>query len=111
MPGIDRQAIDRGLAAHRVEPGAVQQRRQQRMAGERLVEPGERGGGLRQGGGERRIKLSGAAAAAAASRAIVVPPADRPARRGAGRDRAALPALRQINGLRVSLRKPGDSVQ
>ena len=41
VPGIDRLAVDRGLAAHRVEPGAVQEGRQQRMAGERLVEPGE----------------------------------------------------------------------
>ena len=41
VPGIDRLAVDRGLAADGVEPGAVQEGRQQRMAGERLVEPGE----------------------------------------------------------------------
>ena len=52
VPGIDRLAVDRGLAAHRVEPGAVQKGRQKRMAGERLVEPGERRGGLRQGAGQ-----------------------------------------------------------
>ena len=73
VPGIDRQAIGRGLAAHRGEPGAVQQRRQQRMPGERLVEPGERGGGLRQGGGERRIKRSGARRSQQRVRAIASP--------------------------------------
>ena len=57
VPGIDRLAVDRGLAAHRVEPGAVQEGRQQRMAGECLVEPGERRGGLRQGAGQRRIHV------------------------------------------------------
>ena len=57
VPGIDRLAVDRGLAAHGVEPGAVQEGRQKRMAGERLVEPGERRGGLRQGAGQRRIQV------------------------------------------------------
>ena len=57
VPGIDRLSVDRGLAAHGVEPGAVQEGRQQRMAGERLVEPGERRGGLRQGAGQRRIQV------------------------------------------------------
>ena len=105
VPGIDRQAIGRGLAAHRGEPGAVQKRRQQRMPGERLVEPGERGGGLRQGGGERRIKLSGA------RRSQQRVEQSRPPGRSA---RAALLRYRpcgEINGLRVSLRKPGNSVQ
>ena len=55
VPGIDHKAVDRGLAADRVEPGAVQEGRQQLMAGERLVEPGECRGGLRQGAGQRRI--------------------------------------------------------
>ena len=55
VPGIDHKAVDRGLAADRVEPGAVQKRRQQRMAGECLVEPGDGGGGLCQGAGQRRI--------------------------------------------------------
>ena len=41
VPGIDRLSVDRGLAAHGVEPGAVQEGRQKRMAGERLVEPGD----------------------------------------------------------------------
>ena len=57
VPGIDHKAVDRGLAADRVEPGAVQKGRQKRMAGERLVEPGERRGGLRQGAGQRRIQV------------------------------------------------------
>ena len=57
VPGIDHKAVDRGLAAHGVEPGAVQEGRQKRMAGERLVEPGERRGGLRQGAGQRRIQV------------------------------------------------------
>ena len=57
VPGIDRLAVDRGLAADGVEPGAVQEGRQKRMAGERLVEPGERRGGLRQGAGQRRIQV------------------------------------------------------
>jgi hypothetical protein len=49
--------LDRGLAADRLEPGAVQEGRQKRMAGERLVEPGERRGGLRRGAGQRRIQV------------------------------------------------------
>ena len=57
VPGIDHLAVDRGLAAHGVEPGAVQEGRQQRMAGECLVEPGERRGGLCQGAGQRRIQV------------------------------------------------------
>ena len=57
VPGVDRLAVDRGLAADGVEPGAVQKGRQQRMAGECLVEPGERRGGLRQGAGQRRIQV------------------------------------------------------
>ena len=57
VPGIDRLAVDRGLAADRVEPGAVQEGRQKRMAGERLIEPGERRGGLRQRAGQRRIQV------------------------------------------------------
>ena len=57
VPGIDHLAVDRGLAADGVEPGAVQEGRQKRMAGERLVEPGERRGGLCQGAGQRRIQV------------------------------------------------------
>ena len=64
VPGIDRLSVDRGLAAHGVEPGAVQEGRQKRMAGERLVEPGERRGGLCQGAGQRRISFFPAPAAA-----------------------------------------------
>jgi hypothetical protein len=47
--------LDRGLAADRLEPGAVQEGRQQLMAGKRLVEPGDGGGGLCQGASQRRI--------------------------------------------------------
>ena len=57
VPGIDRLAVDRGLAADGVEPGAVQEGRQQRMAGECLVEPGDGRGGLCQGAGQRRIQV------------------------------------------------------
>ena len=38
-------AVDRGLAADRLEPGAVEEGLGQRMAGQRLVEPGDGGGG------------------------------------------------------------------
>ena len=99
VPGIDRLAVDRGLAAHRVEPGAVQKGRQQRVAGERLVEPGERGGGLREGGGERRIDVCRTRRAQQRVEQSV-PPADRPC--GASLPRRARP-LRRINGLRAEL--------
>ena len=87
VPGIDRLAVDRGLAAHRVEPGAVQEGRQQRMAGERLVEPGDGGGGLCQGAGQRRIQFF-PVPAAAVCRAFFPPPADRRASAGAALRRA-----------------------
>ena len=45
MPGIDREPVSGGLATHRVEAGAVEQRRSERVAGGSLVEPGEGGGG------------------------------------------------------------------
>ena len=45
MPGIDRLAIDRGLAAHRVEPRAIGPGRSERMAGHGRIEAGEGGGG------------------------------------------------------------------
>ncbi len=48
MPGVNRLAVGGGLVADGVEPDAVQKRRQQRMTGERLVEPGEGAGGARQ---------------------------------------------------------------
>ena len=57
VPGVDRVAVDRGLAAHRIEPGAMEKGRQQRVAGERLVEPGYGRGRPRQGTGERRIEI------------------------------------------------------
>ena len=55
VPGVDRLAVDRGLTAHRLEPGPVQERRAQRMAGERLVEPAERERGPRQRVQQRRV--------------------------------------------------------
>ena len=67
VPGIDRQSVDRGLAADRLEPGAVQEGRQKLMAGECLVEPGEGRGGLRQGAGQRRIFFPGAGRSSASS--------------------------------------------
>ena len=109
VPGIDRLAVDRGLAAHRVEPGAMQKGRAQRMAGERLVEPGE------------AAAARARAAASAGSRSF---PACRPQQRlehffhprrtgaasaGAALRRPALPIRVRINDLRVRLRKPGDS--
>ena len=45
MPGIDRLAVDDGLSAHRLEAGAVEEGRPQRVAGQRLVEAREAGGG------------------------------------------------------------------
>ena len=50
VPGIDELAVDRGLTADRVEPGAVEEGLGQGMTGQRLVEPGDGGGGP----GERR---------------------------------------------------------
>jgi hypothetical protein len=41
MPGVDRLAVDRGLTADGVEPRAVHEGRQQRVPGQRLVEPGD----------------------------------------------------------------------
>ena len=107
VPGIDRLAVDRGLAAHGVEPGAVQKGRQKRMAGERLVEPGERRGGLRQGAGQRRIQVFSRRRPQQRLEHFFHP-------RRTGRRRGAPPCAtdpRRINGLRVRLRKPGDSVQ
>ena len=92
VPGIDHQAVDRGLAAHGVEPGAVQEGRQKRMAGECLVEPGERRGGLRQGAGQRRIQFF-PVPAAAVCRAFFPSPADRRASAGVAKRRAALRGL------------------
>ena len=111
VPGIDQLAVDRGLAAHRVEPGAVQEGRPQRVTGERLVEPGERRGGLRQGAGQRRIQVffcPRRPQQCVEHRSPRAPPRaawHRPVRRSAPRD------PRRINDLRVRLRKPGDSVQ
>ena len=56
MPGIDRRAVDRGLAAHRLEPGAVEKGGEQRMEGKRLVQPGDRTGGQGECPGDRRVQ-------------------------------------------------------
>ena len=93
VPGIDRLAVDRGLAAHGVEPGAVQEGRQKRMAGERLVEPGERRGGLCQGAGQRRIQVffpGGGRSSASSIFSTPGGPARAPAPRAALRHRSAL---------------------
>jgi hypothetical protein len=45
VPGVDEVAVGGGLAADGVEAGAVQQRRQQRVAGAGLVEPRDGSGG------------------------------------------------------------------
>jgi hypothetical protein len=37
VPGVDREAVDRGLAADGVEPRAVQEGRPQRMPGQRRI--------------------------------------------------------------------------
>ena len=55
VPRVDPLPVDIGLAANRVEPGAVEEGGPQRMEGERLVEPGDRAGGACQGCGKRRI--------------------------------------------------------
>ena len=88
VPGIDRLSVDRGLAAHGVEPGAVQEGRQKRMAGERLVEPGD--APRRPVPGRRPAPDPGffPVAAAAVPRAFFPPPADR---RRVGRRRVAPP--------------------
>ena len=43
VPGVDQHPVDGGLAAHRVEPGAVEEGRPQRVVLQRLVESGDRG--------------------------------------------------------------------
>jgi hypothetical protein len=48
MPGIDQLAIDRGLPADGFQSGTVEERRQQRVSSECLVEPRDGAGGARQ---------------------------------------------------------------
>jgi hypothetical protein len=48
VPGIDRLAVHRGLAADGIESGAGQKGRQQGMRTEGLIKPGESAGGARQ---------------------------------------------------------------
>jgi hypothetical protein len=67
VPGVDRLAVDRGLMAHRVEPGAVGPGRGERVVREGSVEPGDSAGGALEGrGGGTRQSLDAAVA-------IVVP--------------------------------------
>ena len=106
VPGIDHKAVDRGLAAHGVEPGAVQKRRQKRMAGECLVEPGERRGGLCQGAGQRRIQVFFPSAGRSNVSSI-----SSTLRRTAAPAPPCATNPPRINGLRVRLRKLGNSVQ
>ena len=61
VPGVDRQAVDRGLAAHRLQAGAVEESRAQRVTCQCLIEPRERSGraldganGSRTGQGARK---------------------------------------------------------
>ena len=51
MPRIDHPAVDRGLSAHGVEPGAIGPGRGERMRGQRRIETGNRGGGALEAGG------------------------------------------------------------
>jgi hypothetical protein len=48
MPGIDQLAVDRGLPADGFETGAVEERREQGVSRQRLIEPGDGAGGARQ---------------------------------------------------------------
>jgi hypothetical protein len=57
VPGIDRLAIDVRLPTHRFQPGAIEKGRQQRVAGERLVEPGETGCRALKAASKRRTNV------------------------------------------------------
>ncbi len=59
VPGVDRLAVDGGLAADRLEPGAVEQGRPERVVRRRLIEPGQRGGRAREAGGKRGVEGGG----------------------------------------------------
>src|SRR5262245_38850465 len=53
MPGIDQLAVDRRLAANRVEQGAIPPGRGERMMGDCRIEPRDRAGGaFESSGGE-----------------------------------------------------------
>ena len=52
VPGIDRLAVDRGLTAHRVEPGALGPGRVRAGASEGRIEPGDGAGGAFEGRGD-----------------------------------------------------------
>jgi hypothetical protein len=55
VPGIDRLAVDRGLAAHGLKPDPVKKGRTQGVR-ERLVKPGGGTGGMDQRGGECSVQ-------------------------------------------------------
>ncbi len=52
VPGVDRLAVDGGLAAHSVEADPVEEGRPQRMVLQRLVEAREGRGGVFEGAGK-----------------------------------------------------------
>jgi hypothetical protein len=56
VPGVDQHPVDGGLAAHRVEPGPIEEGRSQGVAGQRLVEPGDRRRRRGEGAGERGLR-------------------------------------------------------
>ena len=60
VPGVDQHPVDGGLAAHRVEPGAVEEGRPQGVADQRLVEPGDRGRRRGERAGERGARVGSA---------------------------------------------------
>ena len=60
VPGVDQHPVDSGLAAHRVEPGAVEEGRPQGVAGQRLVEPGDRGRRRCERAGQRGARVGSA---------------------------------------------------
>ena len=53
MPRVDRLAVDRGLPADRVEPGAPGPGRSQRVGGECRIEAGDHAGSPFESGRER----------------------------------------------------------
>ncbi|HVC61574.1 MAG TPA: hypothetical protein VND19_14575 [Acetobacteraceae bacterium] len=55
VPGVDQLSVDGGLAARRVEPGAVEKSRKQRVAIQRLIEPGDARSRLGERRGESRL--------------------------------------------------------
>jgi hypothetical protein len=60
MPGVDRLAIDHGLAADGVEAGTVGPGRGERVAGEDRIEASDGAGRPLQSGGDRHRQALGA---------------------------------------------------